>query len=100
MFGVHSGVCFLLLGVKLDAIFTYGGSTLRVCTFGNPLEFTHGRHMCNLGDGHWSTPGMHGVAAPFATLGRGSLLLLIQLFPNHPIYMVGHTAMGAQWRVT
>ena len=21
----HSGVCFLLLGVKLDAIFTYGG---------------------------------------------------------------------------
>ena len=25
MFGVHSGVCFLLLGAKLDAIFTYGG---------------------------------------------------------------------------
>ena len=45
MFGVHSGVCFLLLGAKLDAVFTYGGSTIRVC---NPLPFTHGRHMCNL----------------------------------------------------
>ena len=33
MFGVHSGVCFLLLGAKLDAIFTYEGSTIRVCTF-------------------------------------------------------------------
>ena len=32
MFGVCSGVCFLLLGAKLDAIFTYGGSTIRVCT--------------------------------------------------------------------
>ena len=52
------------------------------------------------GDGHWSTPGMHRVAAPSTTLGRGSLLLLIQLFPNHPIYLVGHTALGALWRVT
>ena len=33
MFGVHSGVCFLFLGAELDAIFTYGGSTIRVCTF-------------------------------------------------------------------
>ena len=32
MFGVHSGVCFLLSGAKLDAVFTYGGSTIRVCT--------------------------------------------------------------------
>ena len=32
MFGVCSGVCFLLLGAKLDAVFTYGGSTIRVCT--------------------------------------------------------------------
>ena len=38
------------------------------------------------GDGHRSTPGMHRVAAPSATLSRGSLLLLIQLFPNYPIY--------------
>ena len=48
MFGVHSGVCFLLLGAKLDAIFTYGGSTIRGLHLCNPLEFTHGRHMCNL----------------------------------------------------
>ena len=26
------GVCFLLLGAKLDAVFTYGGSTFGVCT--------------------------------------------------------------------
>ena len=31
--GINSGVLFLLLGAKLDAIFTYGGSTIRVCTF-------------------------------------------------------------------
>ena len=30
---VHSVVCFLLIGAELDAIFTYGGSTIRVCTF-------------------------------------------------------------------
>ena len=48
-----------------------------------------------LGDGHWSTPGMHRVAAPSATFSGGSLLLLSLLFPNHPIYMVGHTALGA-----
>ena len=41
------------------------------------------------GDGHQSTPGMHQVAA---TLGRGSLLLLIQLCPNQ---LVGYTALGA-----
>ena len=32
MFRVCSGVYLLLLGAKLDAIFTYGGSTVRVCT--------------------------------------------------------------------
>ena len=32
MFGACSGVCFILLGAKLDAIFTYGGSNIRVCT--------------------------------------------------------------------
>ena len=40
-------------------------------------------------DVHWSTPGMDRVAAPSAALGRGSLLLLIQLCPNH---LVGHAA--------
>ena len=49
------------------------------------------------GDGHQSMPGMHRAAAPSATLGRGSLLLLIQLFPYH---LVEHTALVALWRVT
>ena len=52
------------------------------------------------GDGHWSTPGMDRVAAPSTTLSMGSLLQLSLLFPNHPIYMVGHTALGAWQRVT
>ena len=46
-------------------------------------------------DGHWSMPGKDILAAPSATLSGGSLLLLSLLFPNHPIYMVGHTALGA-----
>ena len=32
MFGVHSGICFLLLGAELDAVFTYGDSNFWVCT--------------------------------------------------------------------
>ena len=44
------------------------------------------------GDDHQSTPGMHRVAVPSATLGRGSFLLLIPLCPNH---LVGHTALEA-----
>ena len=46
------------------------------------------------GDGHQPTPGMHRVATPSTTLSRGSLMLLSLLFPCHPIYMVGHTALG------
>ena len=30
---VCSGVCFLLSGANLDVIFSYGGSTIKVCTF-------------------------------------------------------------------
>ena len=52
------------------------------------------------GDGHWSTPGMHRVAASSTTLSRGHLLLLSQLFPNHPLYMVGPTPLGAKQIVT
>ena len=33
-------------------------------------------------------------------LVMGAFCYSIQLFPNHPIYLVGHTALGAQWRVT
>ena len=32
MFGIHSGVCFLLSGAMLDAVFPYGGSTISICT--------------------------------------------------------------------
>ena len=52
------------------------------------------------GDGHQPPPGMHRVAAPSTTLSRGSLMLLHLLFPCHPIYVVGHTALGAWQRVT
>ena len=38
---------------------------------------------------------MHRVTAPPTTLSRGSLMLLCLQFPSHPIYMVGHTALGA-----
>ena len=47
MFGVCSGVCFLLLGAKLDAIFTYGGSTIRVCTLATLWNLPVAG-MCNL----------------------------------------------------
>ena len=63
-------VFFLLLGAELDAIFTYGGSTIRVCTLATLFEFTHGRHMCNLVVVISPPPGLHQVAAPPATLGR------------------------------
>ena len=52
------------------------------------------------GDGHQSTPGMHRVAAPSTTLGREEPSATQSAVPNHPNYMVGHTGMGAHWRVT
>ena len=52
------------------------------------------------GDGHWPTQSMHRVTAPSTTLSRESFLLLSLLFSNHPIYIVGHTALGAWQRVT
>ena len=47
------------------------------------------------GDGHWPTPGMHRVSTSSTPLSRGSLMLLNQLFPSHPIYIVGHTSLEA-----
>ena len=38
VFAVCSGVCFLLSGVMLDAIFTYGGSTIGVYTIATLLS--------------------------------------------------------------
>ena len=99
MFGVCSGVCFLLSGAQLDAVFTSGTQPL-----GFPLLQSFGVYPWQAyvqpGDGHGSMHGMHRVAVPSTTLSRGNLLLLSCLFPNHPIYMVGHTALGAQQRVT
>ena len=92
MFGVCSGVCFLLLGAKLDAIFTYGGSTFGVCTLTTPLEFTHGRHMCNL----VMVISPHLVCIewllPLLPWVGWNLLLLIPLCPNQ---LVAYTALGA-----
>ena len=69
MFGVHSGVCFLLSGAKLDAIFTMGAQTLGFAPL-QPFGVYPWQAYVQLGDGHWSTPGMHRVAAPSATLSR------------------------------
>ena len=44
------------------------------------------------GDGHWSTPGMHRVAAPSATLGRGKPSATHSAVPK-PFW--GHTAFEA-----
>ena len=56
--------------------------------------------MCNLVMVIGPTPGMHRVAAPSATLGRGEPSATHSAVPNHPIHLVGHTAFGAQWIVT
>ena len=70
MFGVCSGVCFLLSGAMLDAVYILWGLNhwdLHHCM---PLELTHGMHMCNLTMVISSTPGIHRVAAPSTALGK------------------------------
>ena len=52
------------------------------------------------GDGYWPTQAMHRVSVPSTALSRGGLMLLYQLFPSHPNYIMGHTALGAWQRVT
>ena len=69
MFGVCSGVCFLLLGAKLDVVFTYGAQPLGFAPL-QPFGYYPWQAYVQPGEGHWSTPGMHQVAAPSATLGR------------------------------
>ena len=44
------------------------------------------------GGGQWSTPGLHRVAAPPATLGRVEPYATHSTVPNH---LVGYTALGA-----
>ena len=96
MFGVHSGVCFLLSGASWMLYSPMGAQLLGFAPL-QPFGVYPWQAYVQPGDGHWSMPGMHRVAA---TLSRGSLLLLSLLFPNHPIYMVGHTTLGAWQRVT
>ena len=86
MFGVHSGFCFLLSGARLDAIFPLWGAQLLGFAPLQPFRVYPWQAYVEPDDGHWSTPGMHRVAAPSIALSRGSLLLLSLLFPNYPIY--------------
>ena len=69
MFGVCSGVCFLLSGAMLDAIFTLGDSTTGVCTIATPWSLPMAGIYATW-CGHQPTPGMHRVAAPSTTLSR------------------------------
>ena len=97
MFGVCSGVCFLLSDAMLDAVFIYGGSNIGVCTIATPGAYPLQVYV-QPGNGHQPTPGMHRVAAPSTALS--SFMLLNQLSPSHPNCMFGHTALGAWQRVT
>ena len=73
-------------------------SSLGVTPFGfaplQPLAVYPWEAYLRPGDCHWPTQVMHRVAAPSTMLSRGSLMLLHQLFPSHPIYMVGYTDLG------
>ena len=100
MFGVCSGVCFLISGAMLDAIFTLGGSAVGVCTPLQPFGAYLWQAYMEPGHGHQPTLGMCRVTALSTALSRGSLLLLSLLFPSYPIYMMGHTALGAWKKVT
>ena len=73
--GVYYGVCFLLSGAMLDVIFTYGGSTIWVCTIAALWSLPMQAYV-QLGDCHWPTPGRYPVDGPSKALSRGSLLLL------------------------
>ena len=97
MFGVCSGVCFLLSGAMLDS--PLGTQRLGFVPL-QPLGVYLWQAYVQPGDGHQPTPGMQKVATPSTTLSRGRLMLLHLLFPSHPIYTVGHTALEAWQSVT
>ena len=69
MFGVCSGVCFLLSGALLDAVFTPGAQPLGFAPL-QPLGAYLRQAYVQPGGGHWPAPGMHRVAAPSTTLSR------------------------------
>ena len=57
MFGVCSGVCFLLSGALPDAIFTLGAQPLGFAPL-QPLGVYQWQAYVQPGDGHWPTPGV------------------------------------------
>ena len=73
--GVCYGICFLLSGSNVDALFTYGA---QFSGFAPPQAFrAYPWQACvQHGDGLMPLPGMHGVAVPYTALSRGSLILL------------------------
>ena len=99
MLGVCSGVCFLLSGAMMGAIFTYAGSTIGICTTATHCSLP----MAGICTTWWwslANSGIHRVAASFIASHRGNLLLLNQLSPSHSNYMVGHTALEVWQRDT
>ena len=73
--GVHSGVCFLFLGAKLDAVFTYGGSTIRICRVGGPSTQSAVPQQSHLYGGAYSFGGSaesHPIPLPSLHDGEGS----------------------------
>ena len=93
MFGVCSCVCFLLSSAMLDEIIPLGGSTVRVCTIATHWSLPVAG-LCATCWWSLATHGMHRVAAPSTNLSRGSLMLLNQLFPSHPISIYGAYIFG------
>ena len=87
MFGVCSGLCFLLSGAMLDSIFTLLGSTVGVCTIATLRAYPWQEYV-EPGDGHWPTPGMHRVAAPSATLSRWEPYVSLSAVPQ-PSHLYG-----------
>ena len=100
MFDVCSGVCFLLSGDMHDALFTYGGSTIGICTVATlwnlPMAGICAAWQWSLAHTQVCT---EWLLPPQLWVG-GSLLVLNQLSSSHSNYMVGHTALGTWQRVT
>ena len=99
MFGVYSGVCFLLSDASWMPYSPMGAQWLGFASL-QPFGVYPWQAYVQPGDGHRSMPGIHSVAAPSSTLSRGSLLLLSLMFPKHPIYMVQLTAFGGLADIT
>ena len=78
----------------LDAIFTPGAQLLGFAPLQAFAAYPWQAYVQPGGD-HLPTPGMHAVAAPSTSFSRGEPFATHSAVPSHPIYMVGHTALGA-----